>query len=351
MTSAQATFNSGGAQSIALSISLDSYGPINGLAALNVTSAEAASVQDHTAYQPLPVFYSVANVGYAAAGGADPNNAGAQLFGAPLSGIFTAGSHLSSRVAATGTAGPNSIATGFDGSTLSQTSVNASNVTGTVGSTCDIIANSALDASANVTMAWRARNADENGSAFVNGNPASTNWANVLPAGVAALTSDVVEIGGMPSGMSYALEMSYDDRINTLLDGPGASATVDDAYVVKLVNGAWTNAVSDDLSTGAFAQTAVGMPLENVYDASGNLVTEGFLAQQQALGHNLDDLVGSWGVDLVNHESWSIVNNGGGDFAVVPEPLTFALLGAAAAGLMIRRIRRRSRAAEAAEVV
>ena len=40
--------------------------------------------------------------------------------------------------------------------------------------------------------------------------------------------------------------------------------------------------------------------------------------------------MGSWGVDLANQESWSIINNGGGDFAVVPEPTTFALLGAAA---------------------
>jgi hypothetical protein len=85
----------------------------------------------------------------------------------------------------------------------------------------------------------------------------------------------------------------------------------------------------------------VSLPLENVYDASGNLVTEGFLEQQLALGHTMDDLAGSWGVDVEKHESWAIVNNGGGDFAVVPEPSTFALLAAAAAALLAYRVRRR----------
>ncbi len=163
----------------------------------------------------------------------------------------------------------------------------------------------------------------------------------MLPAGVPALTSDIAEIGGMPSATAFALQISYDDRINTFLNGSSGSATVDDGYLVKLVNAKWVNAVSDNLSTGGFAQTAVALPLENVYDASGNLVTEGFLEQQLALGHTMDDLVGSWGVNTTNQESWAIVNNGGGDFAVVPEPSTFALLGAAVAGLLAYRSRRR----------
>ncbi len=187
------------------------------------------------------------------------------------------------------------------------------------------------------------RNADENGSAFVNGNTASTNWANVLPAGVPALASDIAEIGGMPSAKVFAIQVSYDDRINTFLNGSSGSATADDGYLVKLVDSKWVKAVSDNTAIGGFAQTAVALPLENVYDSSGNLLTEGFLEQQLALGHAMDDLVGSWGLDATNHESWAIVNNGGGDFAVVPEPSTFALLGAAAAGLMAFRARRRGR--------
>jgi hypothetical protein len=338
VTASQTTFSSGGAQAVGLSVEADHYGPTSGVAALSVITAEASSVNDNTAYAPISVFYSIANVGYAAVGGADPANAQIQRFGAPLSGQFVAGSHLSSRVAATGNSGPTSVAIGYDGSTLSQTSlVNASNVTGTVGSECDIIGGPMISGSALITMAWRGRNADENGSAFANGNPASTNWSTVLPPGVPALSSDVVEIAGMPGAQSYALQLSYDDRINEVING--GPAAVQDAYVVKLVDGKWVSAVSDNVTTGSQAQTAVALPLENVYDTSGNLVTEGFLEHELALGYTMDDLVGSWGVDTTHHESWAIVNNGGGDFAVVPEPSTFALLGAAAAGLLAYRFR------------
>jgi hypothetical protein len=133
--------------------------------------------------------------------------------------------------------------------------------------------------------------------------------------------------------------MSYDDRINQFING--SSAAVQDAYLVKLVDGKWISAVSDNLAAGGFAQTAVALPLENVYDSSGNLVTQGFLEKEFALGHTMDDLAGSWGVDAVNHESWAIVNNGAGNFAVVPEPSTIALLCAMAVGLLAYRIRRR----------
>ncbi len=349
VTAGQTLFNSGGTQAVNISIQANSYGPTSGSASLGVVTAEAASVQDNTAYPALPVYFKIANVGYAAVGGVDPNNANNQLFGAALSGTFGPGSQLSSRVAATGNQGPSSATTGYDGSTLSQQStVTASNVTGTVGSECEIFADPAMSASYNVTMSWRARNADENGSAFVNGNTASTNWSNVLPAGVPALTSDVVEINGLPSGQAYAMQISYDDRINTFLNGSTGSATVQDSYVVKRVTDSsgdvtWENAVLDDTTTGSLAQTAVDMPLNNVYGSNGDLLEEGFLNMEYAQGVSLSQLVGSWGVDLTNHEAWSIVDNGGGDFAVVPEPSTFALMGTAAAGLLVYRLRRRRR--------
>ncbi len=156
VTASQTTFNSGGAQAVALSIEADQYGPTSGIARLDVTTAEASSVNDTTAYVPISVVYNIANVGYAAVGGANPVNPQNQQFGAALSGPFAAGSHLSSRVAATGSSGSNSVATGYDGSTLSQTSlVNASNVTGTVGSECDVIGGPTMSGSSMITMAWR----------------------------------------------------------------------------------------------------------------------------------------------------------------------------------------------------
>ncbi len=128
------------------------------------------------------------------------------------------------------------------------------------------------------------------------------------------------------------MQMSYDDRINTALDN-GATSQIAGSYLGKYVNGKWVNAVSADSgSPGAHAQTAVAGSLSN------------FLSTEFGLGYTLDQLVGSWGVDLTNEESWAIVNNGGGQFAVVPEPSTLLLLGVGVAGLLVCRVRRKLRA-------
>ena len=331
VTASQTTFSSGGAQAVGLSIEADQYGPTSGIASLNVMTAEADSVHDNTAYAPISVFYSISNVGYAAVGGANPVNPQNQQFGAPLSGSFAAGSHLSSRVAATGSAGSNSVATGYDGSTLSQASlVNASNVTGTVGSECDVIGGPTMSGSSMITMAWRARNADENGSAFVNGNPASTNPANVGGAGVPALASDIAEIGGVPSATAFAIQVSYDDRINTFPLGmiepdaaPGRGRCISG---VALVNSKWVNAMSPIFLTGGFCPDRQLMSLEWFWSPAPRWLPFDERAPP------------SWGVDTTNHESWAIVNNGGGDFAVA-EPRHRAY--AAAAGCWAYRARRR----------
>ena len=57
----------------------------------------------------------------------------------------------------------------------------------------------------------------------------------------------------------------------------------------------------------------------------------------------LAQMAGSWGVDTTNHEAWLVLPNGeAGIYAVVPEPGTFALLGAAAmAGVGMVMVRRR----------
>ena len=121
VTASQTMFNSGGQQSVALTIEATHFGPVSGVASLNVVTAEDPSVHDNTSYAPILASYNISNVGLAAVGGADPANASNQLLGAPLSGTFVAGSHLSSRVAATGTSGAASTATHYDLSTLSQT--------------------------------------------------------------------------------------------------------------------------------------------------------------------------------------------------------------------------------------
>jgi hypothetical protein len=351
------TISSAGPQTVALSVQADNFGPTSGSAALSVVTGEAPSVNDTTAYAPVSVFYSINNVGYAATGGPDPANAKKQLFGAPLYASFDKGGYLApspggsppgnttltSLVGATGSSGSDSTTTGYDGSTLYykeavQQPLTASDVVGTVGSRCDILSSDALSNSTTVTMSWRGRNADEDASAFVLNAP--SNWSTVLPAGAQWLTSDVVRIGGVPatSGtnvFAYAMQMSYDENINAFTESGGTS-TVASSYLAKLDNsGVWTNAVNLDITTGIHAQTEVAESLDT-------FLNDNLAGYENANQYTLDELVGSWGVDLVNHQSWAIVDSGSGDFAVVPEPSTIALLGAAV-GLLWYVLRRASR--------
>ena len=99
------------------------------------------------------------------------------------------------------------------------------------------------------------------------------------------------------------------------------------ANAVNAVSNKVVNA--DSSEPGIHAQTALPYPsLNSCYN------------EEVTQGYSLDELVGSWGVDLANEESWTIVNSGGGQFAVVPEPSTLLLLSAGLAGLLVYRVRK-----------
>jgi hypothetical protein len=245
------------------------------------------------------------------------------------SGSYT-GVTLTSLVASAGSAGASSMTTGYNGTTrLDNSSLGP---TATVGSQCDILDSTALSGNSTVTMAWRNRNSVENGTM-------ASSPTEQLPSGVQWLTSDVVEIAGVPSSTTYAMEMSFDDGINNVLDS-GAVAAVTGSYLAKMVTtgsvSTWVNAALASTS-GSLAQTGVADTLSD------------FLANEYASHTNLTHdqlltaLAGSWGVSVVPGgvgSSWAIINGGGGDFAVVPEPSTFALLGAGFVGLIAYRVRR-----------
>jgi len=360
VTAGQTLVNSAGTTTVPVQILLEGLGPYSGSASLSVVTAESASVKDPGNYAPVGLTFNVTNVGYAATGGsAQSGGAVIQTFGAPLSAPVSAGARLAtfstdasrnftgvpltSIVASAGNAGANSTTTGYNGTTrLDPTNpVNDPTGTGTVGSQCDILDSTMLSTSASITMAWRSRNTVENGSM-------TQSSTEQLPPGVQWLTSDVVGIAGVPQGTTYALEMSFDDSINVLLDHPaGRPTTIAGSYLAEMVTAGsvstWVNA--------ALVSTAGSLAQSGVADSLTDFLANEYAAHSQ-MTHDevLAALAGSWGVSLPatpggKGTSWAIVNNGGGDFAVVPEPSTFALLGAGIAGLFVYRARRKLRTA------
>jgi hypothetical protein len=360
VTATQTLVNSAGTTNVPVSVLVQGLGTqYSAIAALSVKTAESLSVGDTASYAPVNVAYNVSNVGLAATGGtATSGGKVVQTYGAPLSapvaqgtalatfnptlaqgGNYT-GVTLTSLVYAIGTAGSSSTALNSpDTNTIiSSGAVTSSNVYGVVGSQCDILDSTALSSSSTVTMAWRARNSNENGITGVH--------QPIFPQGIWNLSSDVVDIENVPSATSFAMEMSFQDDINTALDG-GLPSTVAGTYLAKWnpsagTAGQWVNAAST-VTPGSLAVTGVADTLSD------------FLAQEYAahpgIPHDqlLADLVGSWGVAFNTNPStpgvgtsWAIVNNGDGQFAVVPEPSTLALLGASLAGFLAYRFRRKA---------
>ena len=253
---------------------------------LPVVTAEQASVGDTKAYRGLSVGYT-ANVGFATA---DANPSGLTDFSTATTltsfvAPGTAMKNLELTVASGGKAvgmAADVITTPASLNTPTAVAAWAKTLDGLVGSTATIVTSDPVAAGATVSMQWCARVTQEIGD-----GPSPP-----LPAGSKYLTSDVVQISGLGSdttGTVYALEMTFDNRVNVCLDGETNGTLQHEEpglFIGSLVNGQWTApSGTNETPPVAGATTFLGTPLST------------FLSEEAAKGVSLDSLVGDWGVD------------------------------------------------------
>ncbi len=295
-----------------------------------VVSGEDAAVQDSTQYRGLGLSYR-ANVGIAKLGSSPLSfNLHETILSARVfSGETLAG--LSSKVDPSKT-----LASNITPASWVREPTSLSGLYGGVGSEAVIVESTELTANSTVTMQWRRRMSSE------------ANYPGVMPTNLQPgswLVSDVVKIGGISDTTAYALEMSFDNRINLAFDGPVDGAVANkfpDLFLAQLdaTDSMWKNA-TDLRAVGSEAEQGV---LQSLPD---------FLAGHA--GVSLYELQGSWGVDPVTSSTglghaWAIVAGSGifavdplgsGTFSSVPEPSAWALLLSAGAFAYLWRKQRR----------
>jgi hypothetical protein len=323
-----------------------------------VTSAEATSVGDPGGYKDLKLAYT-ANVGIASKIQKKPGGLGDFGDAAKMTvlkamvgdgeqmgnryvnaeGVIVADTgnsySLSSKVAKNATTGLGLSAEATPADSVTRAYINEKgkvvksnlkNLFGIVGSEAEIVASTARVTGGELSMTWRARTASESMGKKLDG---------VLPltpgtTGAKWLTSDVVKISGTTSSDIYALQMTFDNRINLALDGQTEGQ----------LDKEWTSMWIGQLNTTG---TAWGKAATGDLAKVGNYESLADFMEANA-GKTLAELEGSWGVDKAAQKSWAIVRGGGsGVFAVVPEPATIVMMLSAALGAMTYGWRRWSR--------
>ncbi len=169
-----------------------------------------------------------------------------------------------------------------------------------------------------VEMAWRTRTQSET-TDLEGGTPTSPPLPN--NAYNDGLISDVLSLNGTGT-QKYVLEMDYDPSLLAYPNTLFSEAELAEMGLIYLAafnptTGLWENAI-DRNTPGMNAGTA---NIQDSWIAAGSPLT-----------------LGSWGVDIVNHKVWAVLDHNS-QFAVIPEPLTLSLLGVGGVALLRRRSR------------
>jgi hypothetical protein len=217
------------------------------------------------------------------------------------------------------------------------------NGSGSIGNTkASILAAGTLTASGTMTAMWRNRTTAEK---------LPTGTTPPLPAGISFLASDVFNLSGMPtgSGNEFVLNMTFDPTLF------GTTADVQHAFNVGAIylgylstnnstgHNQWYNAIATSANGVSDGNSGIGTNAVTQFNGSWATFMNTLPANGGGEGESLQQLLGSWGVDLTNDTAWAVINHDNADFAVVPEPATWALLLAGGLGLVfVRRIRRQN---------
>jgi autotransporter-associated beta strand protein len=192
---------------------------------------------------------------------------------------------------------------------------------GLLGSAADIRAGMS-GGNFNLAMQWRVRSASDG----------------------AKLGSDVLNLTGMSSSTGthvqadqFALQMTYNPAAlggnESLLAANGLLVLGRLNTGLNPPNGLWQNAVSGNFGTGL-----PGDVFQNVQSS-----WDAFAAANSINDANIGNFLGSYGVDVPDHDVWAVLNHNS-QFSVVPEPSSLILLaigGLAVGGRAIRKRRRR----------